>query len=228
MAMAQLVDIAGLAKTPDGYLLGNYPWIYIGGQVSTLTSSTGTGACTYYGLDNTSVGVLKLGCYENVTLAPVIEEHEYWHDNTRRVHRQLNGFTATLLVTQDLVDLDYLRRFLRQPSEQRCEDVDAGVVSLNVGAMVFSQDFPVLFEQHYLRDGSSEDQYIGILCFQCELALGDIVFDPNEGWRAELTIDVEYSKTYDGFFCIMRQDALGVSNIFIIGESIIGGWDVIG
>ena len=210
MATTQLVSGTGTTKTAEGYLLPNYPWVYIGGEVDTLTSGTGTGACTYYGLVNTNVDVLKLGCYEDVTLAPVIEDLECWCDGKRRSAKKLNGFTTTLTVTQDLIDLEYLRYFLRQSSGQWCEDTSGNIASLTITDMISSQDLPVLLEQHYVQEENNEDQYVAVLCFQCELSLGDITIDPNEGWRGELTIDVEYSETYGGYYCIMRKDSVEI------------------
>jgi len=79
------------------------------------------------------------------------------------------------------------------------------IESLVIGDLV-SDVVPVLFEHHYDQTISTADEYLGIVAFEAELSLGDLTANYDEGYSAELTIDVRYSATYGGYLGLMRRD----------------------
>lgn len=204
-ATLQLVSGTGECLTARGFRLSNYPWVYIGGTVDTIVSGT----ITYYGIDNSSEECIRLGCYKDITLSTVYADFEDYCDGVRIQKRKLDGYTTTVTVTEDLVDLRYLRWFLRQSSGMYDSDAAVHEESLLVGDLI-TRVVPVLFEHHYMQDASADDQWIGVLMFECELSLGDIEIDPTEGYSGELTIDVRKSDTYGGFMCWVRHDTVDI------------------
>lgn len=206
MTTPVLLSGSGTTVTNLGYRLSNYPLVYIGGTVDTLTAGAGTAAVTYYGLDNTTVDVLKLGCYKDITWSPQWNTFEDYCDGVLVRERKLTGYNCALTVTSDVIDLQYLRYFLRQASAQYDVNTTLHFEALLVDD-VTEWVLPVLMEQHYRTADSTADEYIGILAFEAELSLGDISIDPNEGWSAELTIEARRSDTYAGYLGLMRYDA---------------------
>lgn len=202
MATTQLVSGTGDTLTCRGFRLTNYPWVYFGGDVDTIVS----GGVTYYGLDNSVTEVVKLCCYKEITIAPSYNDFEDYCDGVKVNKRKLDTFQVTLTVTEDIIDLRRLRYFMRQSSGAYDIDVAVNTETLLISDLVSSAVMPVLFEQHYTQEANNDDQYIGILAFEAELSLGDIDIDPDEGYNAELTIDIRRSTTYGGFMCWMRKD----------------------
>jgi len=66
----QLVTGSGTTRTARGYQLSRWPWVFFGGSVDTRSVATATGSLTYYGLDNSVIDVMRLGCYRDIVLAP--------------------------------------------------------------------------------------------------------------------------------------------------------------
>ena len=202
----QLVTGSGTTRTARGYQLSRWPWVFFGGSVDTRTVTTATGALTYYGLDNSVTEVLRLGCYMDVVLAPQYADFDKFCDGVKHVDKNLNGYQSTLTVTDDVVDLYLLRRFMRQSSgNYQSVGGSTNIESLIIGDLV-SDVVPVLFEHHYDQATSTADEYVGIVAFEAELSLGDLTGNYDEGWSAELTIDVRYSATYGGYLGLMRHD----------------------
>lgn len=202
----QLVTGSGTTRTARGYQLSRWPWVFFGGSVDTRTVTTGTGALTYYGLDNSVSEVLRLGCYRDVVLDPQYADFDKFCDGVKHTERNINEYQCTLTVTDDVVDLYLLRRFMRQ-SAGNYQSVGAptNIESLLIGDMV--ADFvPVLFEHHYDQAASSADEYLGIVAFEAQLSLGTFTGNYDEGYSAELTIAVRYSATYGGYLGLMRRD----------------------
>jgi len=203
----QLISGSGTTRTPTGFRMSNYPWVYLGGTVDTLTAGVGTGQVTYYGLDNTTVDVLRLGCYKDITLSPQWNTFEDYCWGVLVRKRKLTGYVTTVTITEDLIDLTSLRWFMRQASAQHAQHVGTHIEALTIDDVV-TWAMPVLFEHHYKRASSATDEYVGILCFEAEISLGDLSMDPNEGYSAELTIEVNRSDTYNGYVSLMRKDAV--------------------
>ena len=201
----QLVTGSGTTRTAKGYQLSRWPWVFIGGSVDTRTVVTATGPLTYYGLDNSVNEVLRLGCYREITFAPQYSDFDNFCDGVRVPDKNLNGYQVTLTVTDDVIDLYLLRLFMRQSSGNYQSSSTHHIERLIVGDLV-SDVMPVLFEHHYDQATSSADEYIGILAFEAGLTLGDITTNYDEGYSAELTIDVRYSSTYGGYLALMRYD----------------------
>jgi len=210
MATPLLVSGSGTTRTPLKYRLSNYPWVYLGGAVDTLTSGSGSTQVTYYGLDNTSTDVLALGCYKDITWSPQWSSFEDYCEGVMVRKASLQGYTCTLTITEDLMDLRYLRYFMRQAAGSWVQNTTTHFESLLIDSPT-TWYMPVLMEQHYRNPTSTADEYIGILAFECELALGDISMDPNEGWSAELTIEARRSDTYGGYLSFMRYDAVNLT-----------------
>lgn len=204
MATVQLVTGSGSTIQADGYRLSGFPWVFFGGSVDTRVCSTTTGDVTYYALDNSETPVYRLKCLKDVTLAPTYNEFEDWCDGQLISKKVLQGFTQTMTLTEDIVDLSFLRWFFRQPAGSYDWEDGCSIESLLIGNMC-SQVMPVLWEHHYVHC-SSADMYMGILAFEAELSLGDISVDGNEGYSAELTIAVRYSNTYGAYLALMRYD----------------------
>ena len=209
-ATVQLVSGSGTTTTAAGYKLSKYPWVYIGGTVDTISVVGTTGTFSYYGLDNSSAEVIRIGCYKDITLAPQWEEFDDFCNGVRFTDKSLSTFQETLTVTDDIIDLAYLRRFLRQTSGNYHKAGNINIETLLVGDAVTAV-VPVLFEHHYTVEGSTNSMYVGILGFEAELSLGDITMDYNEGYSAELTIDIRYSDTYSAFLSIVRFDSVNVT-----------------
>jgi len=202
----QLVTGSGTTRTARGYQLSRWPWVFFGGSVDTRTVTTATGTLTYYGLDNSVTDVLRLGWYMDVVLAPQYADFDKYCDGVKHVEKNLNGYQSTLTVTDDVVDLYLLRRFMRQSSgNYQSVGGSTNIESLIIGDLV-SDVVPVLFEHHYDQATSTADEYVGIVAFEAELSLGDLTGNYDEGWSAELTIDVRYSATYGGYLGLMRHD----------------------
>jgi len=202
----QLVTGSGTTRTARGYQLSRWPWVFFGGSVDTRTVTTATGTLTYYGLDNSVTDVLRLGWYMDVVLAPQYADFDKFCDGVKHVEKNLNGYQSTLTVTDDVVDLYLLRRFMRQSSgNYQSVGGSTNIESLIIGDLV-SDVVPVLFEHHYDQATSTADEYVGIVAFEAELSLGDLTGNYDEGWSAELTIDVRYSATYGGYLGLMRHD----------------------
>ena len=202
----QLVTGSGTTRTARGYQLSRWPWIFLGGSVDTRTVTTTTGSLTYYGLDNSVNEVLRLGCYKDVVLAPQYADFEKFCDGVKHQEKNLNGYQCTVMVTDDVVDLYMLRRFMRQSSgNYQSVGNPTNIESLVIGDLV-SDVIPVLFEHHYDQATSTADEYLGIVAFETEISLGDLTGNYDEGYSAELTIDVRYSATYGGYLGLMRHD----------------------
>jgi len=202
----QLVTGSGTTRTARGYQLSRWPWVFLGGSVDTRTVTTSTGSLTYYGLDNSINEVLRLGCYKDVVLSPQYADFEKFCDGVKQQKKNLNGYQCTVTVTDDVVDLYMLRKFMRQSSgNYQSVGNPTNIESLLVGDLV-SDIIPVLFEHHYDEVSSTADEYIGIVAFEAELSLGDLTGNYDEGYSAELTIDVRYSATYGGYLGLMRHD----------------------
>ena len=202
----QLVTGSGTTRTARGYQLSRWPWVFFGGTVDTRTVTTATGALTYYGLDNSVNEVLRLGCYRDIVLAPQYADFDKFCDGVKHTERNLNEYQSTLTVTDDVVDLYFLRRFMRQSSgNYQSVGAPTNIESLLIGDMV-SDFVPVLFEHHYDQATSSADEYLGIVAFEAQMSLGDLSGNYDEGYSAELTISVRYSATYGGYLGLMRHD----------------------
>lgn len=200
-----LVTGSGTTRTAAGYQLSRWPWIFLGGSVDTRTIVTDTGTVTYYGLDNSVNEVLRLACYRDIVLAPQYTDFENFCNGVRVPDKNLSGYQNTITITDDIVDLYFLRRFMRQSSGNYQVANASNIESLVIGDLV-SDVMPVLYEHHYDQATSTADEYIGILAFEAELSLGDITGNYDEGYSAELTIDVRYSSTYSGYLALMRYD----------------------
>ena len=202
----QLVTGSGTTRTARGYQLSRWPWVFFGGSVDTRSVATATGSLTYYGLDNSVIDVMRLGCYRDIVLAPQYADFDKFCDGVKHTEKNLNGYQCTLTVTDDVVDLYLLRRFMRQSSGNYQSVAGAtNIESLVIGDLV-SDVVPVLFEHHYDQTISTADEYLGIVAFEAELSLGDLTANYDEGYSAELTIDVRYSATYGGYLGLMRRD----------------------
>lgn len=204
-ATVQLVTGSGTTRTARGYKLTRWPWVFLGGSVDTRTVTTATGTLTYYGLDNSVAEVLRLGCYRDISLDPEYADSDDYCDGVRVPTKSLNGYTGSVTITDDVVDLRYLRRFMRQPSGNYQVAAGSNIESLVIGDMV-SDVMPVLFEHHFVQGSSTADEYLGILAFEAEISLSAIDGDYDEGYSGELTIDVRYSSTYSGYLALMRYD----------------------
>lgn len=204
-AVVSLVTGSGTTRAAAGYRLTRWPWVFIGGSVDTRTVTTATGTLTYYGLDNSVNEVLRLGCYRDVVITPETEDVENFCDGVKQTETIITAFTSTLTVTNDLVDMYYLRRFLRQSSGNYSVAPASDIESLLIGDTV-SDWIPVLWEHHYVQAASVHDQYIGIVAFEAQLMLGDITGNYSEGYSGELTIQVRYSDTYGAYLGAMRHD----------------------
>lgn len=204
-ATVQLVTGSGTTRTARGYKLTKWPWIFLGGSVDTRTVVTDTGTLTYYGLDNSVNEVLRLGCYRDVSLEPQYADFDDYCGGVRVPKKSLNGYTETFSITDDVVDLYYLRRFMRQSSGNYQVANASNIESLIIGDLV-SDVMPVLFEHHYIQATSASDEYIGILAFEAEISLGGMSGNYDEGYSGELTVNVRYSTTYGGYLALMRYD----------------------
>lgn len=204
-ATVKLVTGSGTTRTAAGYKLSRWPWIFLGGSVDTRTVTTATGTLTYYGLDNSVNQVLRLGCYRDISLEPQYADFDEYCAGVRVPKKNLNGYTETVTVTDDIIDLYFLRRFMRQSSGNYQVAEASNIESLVIGDMV-TDVMPVLFEHHYVQATSSADEYVGILAFEAEISLGGISGNYDEGYSGELTIDVRYSDTYSGYLALMRYD----------------------
>lgn len=202
----QLVTGSGTTRTARGYQLSRWPWVFLGGSVDTRTVTTATGSLTYYGLDNSVNEVLRLGCYKDIVLSPQYSDFDKYCDGVKVSGKGLSSYQCTLTVTDDVVDLYMLRRFMRQSSgNYQSVGGSTNIESLLIGDLV-SDTMPVLWEHHYDEATSSADEYLGIVAFEADLSLGDMTGNYDEGWSAELTIDVRYSATYGGYLGLMRHD----------------------
>lgn len=210
MPTVQLVTGSGTTRTAQGYQLSRWPWVFIGGEVDTRTVSTATGPLTYYGLDNTTTEVLRLGCYRDITISPQYSDFDRFCDGVRIQGKNLTGYQSTLTVTDDVIDLYELRYFMRQRSTRYQVAPDSNIERLVIGDLVTAV-MPVLFEHHYEQATSATDEYVGILAFEAELSLGDIAMNYDEGYSAELTIDIRYSDTYSGYLALMRYDDVAIT-----------------
>lgn len=204
-ATVTLVTGSGTTRTAAGYSLTRWPWVFLGGSVDTRTITTSTGTVTYYGLDNSTTEVLRLGCFRDIVLEPQYNEYDDYCDGVLIRRRNLSGYTGTLTITQDVVDLYFLRKFMRQSSSRYAIANASNLESLTIGDMV-TDVIPVLFEHHYEQASSSADEYIGILAFEAEISLGAYTGNYDEGWSAEMTIDVRYSDTYSAYLALVRYD----------------------
>lgn len=204
-ATVQLVTGSGMTRTARGYKLTRWPYVFLGGSVDTRTVVTATGPLTYYGLDNSVSEVLRLGCYRDINLEPQYADFDDYCDGVLIRKKNLNSYIETLMVTDDVVDLRLLRRFMRQSSGNYQVDAASNIESLVIGDLV-SDVMPVLFEHHYVQANSTADEYLGILAFEAEISLGGVSGNYDEGYSGELTIDVRYSTTYGGYLGLMRYD----------------------
>lgn len=184
--------------------------MYFGGTVDTLSAGATSGDCTYYGLDNTTTEVLRMACYTDVTFEPVTADVETYCYGIRVADMVLQGFTATMTVTEDLADLRYLQQWLRQPSGNFCENTPNHIQSLLVGDYCPERVVPLLFEHHYARCDSDADEYMGWLFFEVEMALGAVTWDPTAGMSAPLTFNVRKSATYGAYYCVMKKDSVDI------------------
>lgn len=208
-ASPQLVSGSGTTRAADGHRLTRWPWIYFGGSVVTYTVTGQTGDMNYYGLDNTTYEVLRLGCYHDVVITPEYEEFDKFCDGVQYTEDAITRWTSTVTVTDDIVDLYFLRYFLRQRSSNYDYSSTLNIESLLVGDVV-SDFMPVLWEHHYVQRTSTADQYLGIVAFEAQLKLGEITGNYTEGYSAELSFTIRYSNTYSGFLGIMRHDDVDV------------------
>jgi hypothetical protein len=204
-ASVTLVTGTGTTRTARGYRLTRWPWIFIGGTVSSTVIPGATGNVTYYGLDNSTVEVLRLRCYRDIVITPETEDFENYCDGVKQTETVITQFTSTMTITDDVVDLYYLRRFLRQSSGNYNYSTTYNIEALRVGDVV-TDWIPVLWEHHYTQATSTADEYIGILAFEAQLMLGDITGNYSEGYSSEMTIQIRYSDTYDGYLGLMRHD----------------------
>lgn len=204
-ATVQLVTGSGTTRTARGYKLTKWPWVFFGGSVDTRTVTTATGTLTYYALDNSVNQVIRLGCYRDISLEPQYSDFDEYCAGVRVPKKTLNGYTETLTVTDDVVDLSLLRRFMRQSSGNYSVAQASNIESLVIGDLV-DDVVPVLFEHHYTQTDSTADEYLGILAFEAEISLGGVSGNYDEGYSAELTIDVRYSETYSGYLGLVRYD----------------------
>jgi|GEM_PF-2920448 len=204
-ASVQLVSGTGTTRTARGYRLTRWPWVFLGGSVVTYVIPGATGDLTYYGLDNSTYEVLRLGCYRDIVITPETEDYENYCDGVKMTETIITAFTSTLTVTDDVVDLYFLRRFLRQSAGNYNYSPAFNIESLKVGDVV-SDWIPVLWEHHYAQKASAADEYLGIVAFEAQLMLGDITGNYTEGYSSELTIRIRYSNTYSGYLGLMRHD----------------------
>ena len=206
----QLVSGTGNTLTPEKIRLVNFPWVYFGGDVDTLTAGATSGDCTYYGLDNTTTDVLRMACYRDISFEPVTNDVEDYCYGKLTRDTVLQGYTLTMTVTEDLADLRYLRYFLRQPTGNYCENTNNNIDVLKIGDYCPERVFPVLFEHHYERCDSGADEYLAILWFEVEMTLGAIAIDPSAGYSAPLTFNVRKSETYGGYGVWVRKDSVDI------------------
>jgi len=209
MPTVQMVTGSGTTRTADGYRLSRWPWIFLGGSVTSYVVAGATGDMTYYGLDNSTYEVLRLGCYHDVVIAPQYEEFDQFCDGVKTTEQQLTEFIATVTVTEDIVDLYFLQTFLRQRATNYNYSATLNIESLLVGDLV-DDVMPVLFEHHYSQATSTADEYVAIVGFEAQVHLGDITGNYTEGYSAELTINIRFSNTYDGYLGLMRHDDVAV------------------
>jgi len=202
-----LVTGDGTTYQSQGALTANYPYVLFGGSVTSISNPQCTGGITYYGLDNSLVDVYRLNCYQDITISPTYHDWEQFCDGVRKDMRQLQSYSSTMTLTQDVVDLKMLRLFMSQPSINYEQDLSCNIESLLISELCMDE-VPILFEHHYTNCDSDETEYLGILGFNATLSLGDITIDPNEGYSAELTVNISYSQTYGAYLALMRKDSV--------------------
>lgn len=211
MASVVLVTGSGTTRLAGGTRLSDLPWVFIGGEVMTNTVATATGDMVYYGLDNSNLTVYRLQCYEDITVSPEYEDYEKFCNGVKVNARKLDSFTTTLTITDDMIDLEQLRVLARQ-SIARYDQVGAttNIERLTIDNLVQNWFVPVLFEQHYVQEASTDDQWVALMAFEAELSIGDIPMDPTEGWTSELTIAIRRSATYEGYVALQRHDTVEI------------------
>jgi len=211
MASVTLVSGTGTTRLAGGTRMSDLPWMFIGGEVMTHTVATATGAMVYYGLDNTNLTVYRLQCYEDITLSPEYADYEKYCNGVKINARKLDSYSATITITDDMIDLEQLRVLARQASAKYQQaGASTNIERLTIDNLVQNWYVPVLFEHHYLQEESNDDQWMSAILFECELSIGDIPVDPIEGWTTELTINVRRSTTYEGWLALQRHDTVEI------------------
>jgi hypothetical protein len=207
MASVTLVSGSGTTRLAGGTRLSDLPWMFVGGEIMTHTIATATGDVVYYGLDNSNLTVYRLQCYEDITLTPEYADYEKYCNGVKVNARKLESYSATITITDDMIDLYQLRVLARQAAA-KYQQVGGSynIERLTIDNLVQNWQVPVLFEHHYLQEESADDQWMAAVLFEPELSIGDIPIDPTEGWTTELTLSVRRSVTYEGFLALQRHD----------------------
>ena len=202
-----LVTGSGTTYESQGARPANYPSVYLGGRVTTIANAACTGDISYYGLDNSTLDVYKMRCYDDITITPNYVDFEEYCDGVLHNRRQLQSYTFTLNVTQDILDLKMLQLFMDQPAADYDSDLGCHIETLMIGERCFDE-VPVLLEHHYQDCDSSETEYFGVLAFAANISLGDVSIDPNEGYSGELTFAISYDTDYEAYLSLMRKDSV--------------------
>ena len=181
-----LVTGSGTTYESQGARPANYPSVYFGGSVTTIANAACTGDISYYGLDNSTLDVYKMRCYDDITITPNYVDFEEYCDGVLHNRRQLQSYTFTLNVTQDILDLKMLQLFMDQPAADYDSDLGCHIETLMIG----------------------ETEYFGVLAFAANISLGDVSIDPNEGYSGELTFAISYDTDYEAYLSLMRKDSV--------------------
>ena len=208
-----LISGSGSIITPDVYYLHNFPSVYFGGEVDTLSSVAdgGTsGSLVYYGLDNTNVDVMRLKYYRDIAIEPVAGMAESNFYGQQRSEVAITGYRATMSVSRDMTDLLFLREFLRQ-ADSRYSNV-GGNKSLLIGHTEPAYaTMPVLFTHEVSNCGDpiADQEIFALLAFEAQIWMGGISFDPVSGPSASLDISILWSPTYSGFLSTISGASVG-------------------